>query len=118
MDAEALATVRQFNRTTTQRIGALEDAFLARSRPLGHSRVLWEIEGDGTDVRVLRSRRDLDSGDLSRVLRAQEDEGVVEVTTSPADRRVRVARLTPAGAASGRSWTSGPTRRLPRYSPG
>jgi hypothetical protein len=40
MDDEAVARVRRFNRTVTQRIGALEDAFLARSRPLGHSRVL------------------------------------------------------------------------------
>jgi DNA-binding MarR family transcriptional regulator/GNAT superfamily N-acetyltransferase len=98
MDDEAVAQVRRFNRTVTQRIGALEDAFLARSRPLGHSRVLWEIGAEGTDVRALRSRLDLDSGYLSRVLRALEDEGLVTVAASPADRRVRVARPTGAGA--------------------
>ncbi len=97
MDDGAVAQVRRFNRTVTQRIGALEDAFLARSRPLGHSRVLWEIGESGTDVRALRSRLDLDSGYLSRVLRALEAEGLVAVEASPADGRVRVARLTPAG---------------------
>ena len=35
--------VRRFNRTVTQRIGALNDAFLARGRPLGQARLLWEI---------------------------------------------------------------------------
>ena len=97
MDDEAVAQVRRFNRTVTQRIGALEDAFLTRSRPLGHSRVLWEIGARGTDVRALRSRLDLDSGYLSRVLRALEQEGLVAVEASPADGRVRVARLTDAG---------------------
>ena len=98
MGDEAVAQVRRFNRTVTQRIGALEDEFLARSRPLGHSRVLWEIGPDGSDVRALRARLDLDSGYLSRVLRALEAEGLVSVEASPADGRVRVARLTPAGA--------------------
>jgi DNA-binding MarR family transcriptional regulator/GNAT superfamily N-acetyltransferase len=97
MDDEAVAQVRRFNRTVTQRIGALEDAFLARTRPLSHSRVLWEIGADGTDVRALRCRLHLDSGYLSRVLRALEDEGLVAVGTSPADGRVRVARLTEKG---------------------
>ncbi len=98
MDDGAVAQLRRFNRTVTQRIGALEDAFLARSRPLGHSRVLWEIGESGTDVRALRSRLDLDSGYLSRVLRALEAEELVAVEASPADGRVRVAHLTPAGA--------------------
>ena len=35
--------VRRFNRTVTQRIGALDDAFLSRGRPLGQARLLWEI---------------------------------------------------------------------------
>ena len=45
--------VRSFNRTVTQRIGALQDEYLARGRPLGASRVLWEIGDAGTDVRAL-----------------------------------------------------------------
>ena len=51
MDVER---VRSFNRTVTERVGALQDAYLASDRPLGADRVLWEI-GDGTDLRALRN---------------------------------------------------------------
>ncbi len=60
-----IGQVRRFNRTVTQRIGALNDAFLSRGRPLGQARLLWEIGPDGSDVRRLRARLDLDSGYLS-----------------------------------------------------
>jgi DNA-binding MarR family transcriptional regulator/GNAT superfamily N-acetyltransferase len=91
--------VRRFNRTVTQRVGALDDAFLDRGRPLGQARLLWEIGPDGCDLRDLRARLDLDSGYLSRLLRALTADGLVAVEPSPADQRVRTARLTPAGLA-------------------
>jgi DNA-binding MarR family transcriptional regulator/GNAT superfamily N-acetyltransferase len=91
--------VRRFNRTVTQRVGALDDAFLNRGRPLGQARLLWEIGPDGCDLRDLRARLDLDSGYLSRMLRALTAGGLVAVEPSPADQRVRAARLTPAGLA-------------------
>lgn len=91
--------IRRFNRTVTQRVGALNDAFLARDRPLGQARLLWEIGPHGSDVRLLRSRLDLDSGYLSRLLRALENDGLVAVTPSGADGRVRTAHLTEAGLA-------------------
>ncbi len=91
--------VRRFNRTVTQRIGALSDAFLSRDRPLGQARVLWEIGPDGSDVRLLRSRLDLDSGYLSRLLRSLESDGLVVVKQSGADGRVRTAHLTGPGLA-------------------
>jgi len=91
--------VRSFNRTVTQRIGALDDAFLSRDRPLGQARLLWEIGPDGCDVRRLRSRLDLDSGYLSRLLRALEQDGLAVVEPSQADGRVRIARLTVQGRA-------------------
>ncbi len=93
--------VRHFTRLVTQRVGVLNDHYLARDRPLGEARVLWEI-GDGADVRELRRRLDLDSGYLSRLLRALEAAGLVSVAPSPADGRVRVASLTPAGHAERR----------------
>src|SRR3712207_5527716 len=89
--------VRRFNRTVTQRVGALNDRFLARDRPLALSRLLWEIGTEGAEVVMLRSRLGLDSGQLSRMLRALEGNGLVTVMPSAADGRVRVARLTPAG---------------------
>jgi DNA-binding MarR family transcriptional regulator/GNAT superfamily N-acetyltransferase len=99
MDSSMVGQVRSFNRTVTQRIGALNDAFLSRDRPLGQARVLWEIGPDGSDVRALRSRLDLDSGYLSRLLRSLESDGLVVVEPSAADGRVRTARLTRDGLA-------------------
>jgi DNA-binding MarR family transcriptional regulator/GNAT superfamily N-acetyltransferase len=91
--------VRRFNRAVTQRVGALSDHYLARSRPLSACRVLWEIGAEGAEVRALRARLDLDSGQLSRVLRTLEADALIELVPSPSDARVRVARLTPAGIA-------------------
>jgi DNA-binding MarR family transcriptional regulator/GNAT superfamily N-acetyltransferase len=99
MNEEMVSRVRSFNRTVTQRIGALNDAFLSRDRPLGQARLLWEIGLDGSDVRRLRSRLDLDSGYLSRLLRALENDGLVVVEPSGSDGRVRTVRLTAAGLA-------------------
>jgi DNA-binding MarR family transcriptional regulator/GNAT superfamily N-acetyltransferase len=92
-----IADVRRFNRTVTQRIGALSDTYMARDRPLGQARVLWEIGPDGCDVRSLRSRLDLDSGYLSRLLRTLENDGLIAVEQNDDDGRVRTARLTAQG---------------------
>jgi DNA-binding MarR family transcriptional regulator/GNAT superfamily N-acetyltransferase len=89
--------VRRFNRVVTERVGALDDRFLARPRQLGEARLLWEIGPDGCEVRLLRSRLGIDSGYLSRLLRSLEAAGLVEVSPHPADARSRVARLTRAG---------------------
>ena len=99
LDPGLVGQVRSFNRTVTQRVGALNDEFLSRDRPLGQARLLWEIGPDGCDIRLLRSRLDLDSGYLSRLLRALENDGLVAVEPSRADGRVRIARLTGAGVA-------------------
>jgi DNA-binding MarR family transcriptional regulator/GNAT superfamily N-acetyltransferase len=98
-DGDLTARVRSFNRTVTQRVGALSDHYLARARPLGASRVLWEIGADGTDARALRARLDLDSGYLSRLLRGLADEGLIRLEPSAGDHRVRTAVLTDAGRA-------------------
>jgi DNA-binding MarR family transcriptional regulator/GNAT superfamily N-acetyltransferase len=94
-----VAQVRRFNRTVTQQVGALHDQFLGRGRSLGAARVLWEIGERGSEVRVLRSQLDLDSGYLSRLLRALEADGLITVVSSDDDRRVRTARLTARGAS-------------------
>jgi len=99
MDAAMVEQVRRFNRTVTQRVGALDDRFLARDRPLAEARVLWEIGREGCEVRALRSRLGLDSGHLSRLLRGLETAGLVEVLPASGDRRARTARLTAAGLA-------------------
>lgn len=97
--ALAIDTVRSFNRVVTERVGALDDRFLARRRPLGEARLLWEVGEHGALVRDLRARLGLDSGYLSRMLRSLERAGLVEVVPAVHDRRSRLARLTPRGAA-------------------
>ena len=99
MTDEQIVQVRRFNRIVTQRVGALDEEFLSRSRPLGQARVLWEIGPEGADLRSLRARLGLDSGYLSRVLQALAADGLVLVEPSEADGRVRTARLTRAGGA-------------------
>jgi len=96
MDA-AVARVRSFNRLVTERVGALNDRYLARDRPLGEARVLWEIGPAGCEIRQLRARLGLDSGYLSRLLRSLEAAGLVRVVRTDRDGRVRRAELTPAG---------------------
>jgi len=98
-ETEAVGQVRRFNRLITQRVGALNDRFLARDRPLAEARVLWEIGWEGCEVRALRAGLELDSGHLSRLLRALEADGLIQVVPSPEDRRVRTAQLTAAGLA-------------------
>src|SRR4051794_28302552 len=90
--------VRRFNRSVTRQIGALNDRFLGRERPLGEARLLWEIGSEGREVRSLRSQLGLDSAYVSRLLRSLEAAGLVTVAPGDGDRRLRVARLTPAGA--------------------
>jgi len=90
-------TIRRFNRLVTQRVGALEDHFLGRDRPLGQSRVLYEIGRNGADLRDLRATLGLDSGYLSRLVQALEVEGLVKIEPDPDDERVRHVRVTREG---------------------
>jgi DNA-binding MarR family transcriptional regulator/ribosomal protein S18 acetylase RimI-like enzyme len=99
MDQTTISQVRRFNRVVTQRVGALNDRFLSRNRPLGEARLLWEIGLEGRDVRSLRTQLGLDSGYVSRLLRSLEAAGLVVVGAKDSDRRVRVARLTRSGLA-------------------
>ncbi|MFI8219310.1 GNAT family N-acetyltransferase [Streptomyces sp. NPDC085932] len=98
MTAEQVEQVRRFNRTVAERVGVLHDHYLSAARPYGQARLLWQI-GDGAthDVRSVRDRLGLDSGYVSRLLRALERDGLVVVEPHPRDRRVRTVRLTAAG---------------------
>ncbi|HET9726862.1 MAG TPA: helix-turn-helix domain-containing GNAT family N-acetyltransferase [Gemmatimonadales bacterium] len=97
MDCAAVAQVRRFNRLVTQRVGALDDHFLGRNRPLGESRLLYEIGPGGSDLRELRQRLGLDSGYVSRLVEGLRREGLVTVGPGTRDQRVRTARWTASG---------------------
>ena len=95
----AIQQVRSFNRTVGERIGGLTDQFLGRGRPMGESRVLWEVGPTGVAIRDLRARLNLDSGYMTRVLKSLERQRLVTISSSSVDRRVREVRLTRAGEA-------------------
>jgi DNA-binding MarR family transcriptional regulator/GNAT superfamily N-acetyltransferase len=97
MDKAAVDTVRRFHRTVAEKIGIVGDRFLGRPRPPGESRLLWEIRQDGVELRSLRGRLGLDSGYLTRAIQSLEREGLIRVSVSRADRRVRTAALTRRG---------------------
>ncbi|MGW8848149.1 bifunctional helix-turn-helix transcriptional regulator/GNAT family N-acetyltransferase [Streptomyces xiamenensis] len=97
LERPQIEQVRRFNRTITERVGVLHDHYLGRDRPIGEARLLWEIGERGSDVRRLRERLGLDSGYVSRLLRALETAGLVTVEPLPSDKRVRTVRLTGAG---------------------
>jgi DNA-binding MarR family transcriptional regulator/GNAT superfamily N-acetyltransferase len=106
--SDPVAVVRRFNRSYTQRIGALEDSFLGLGMPLGPARLLFEV-GDAPALQgapatqapvtthALRERLGLDSGYLSRLLRRLEADGLIRVLPDPGDRRRRQVTLTEAG---------------------
>lgn len=96
-----VATIRSFNRCYTQRIGLLAESYLGVGRPLGASRLLFEIGEHGVRIAELRRRLGLDSGYLSRLLRQLDAEGLIAISVDPADGRQRTVRLTSAGR---RAW--------------
>ena len=81
----------------TERVGALHDRYLGRDRPLGESRLLWEIGDAQVEVRQLRDRLGLDSGYVSRLLQSLQAQRLVRGGASAHDLRVRVVRLTARG---------------------
>jgi GNAT superfamily N-acetyltransferase/DNA-binding MarR family transcriptional regulator len=99
MSGPEIQQVRRFNRFVSQTVGALEDRYLDRDRPLAEARLIFEIGPNGGDVKALRGRLGLDSGYLSRLLRSLERQGLVTTPSAVHDRRVRRATLTRAGIA-------------------
>ena len=99
MDGAQVQRVRSFNRLVTQRVGALDESYLKRGRPLGEARLLFEVGPEGADLRALRDRLALDSGYLSRLLNSLTAQGLVEVGKDARDGRLRRATLTRRGRA-------------------
>ena len=99
MTDAAIQQVRRFNRLVTRRVGALDQSYLSRGRPLGEARLLFEIGQAGADARALRAALGLDSGYLSRLLRALRAQGLIAVDKGRNAARVRRVALTAKGRA-------------------
>lgn len=95
-----IAQIRSFNRIVTRRVGALEDSYLSRGRPLGEARLLFQIGlTEGADLRAMRAALGLDSGYASRLLRSLEAQGLVRSYRKADDGRARELGLTAEGRA-------------------
>jgi len=99
MEQSPISRYRRFSRAVTRQVGALDQSFLGRGRPLGSARVLNAIGQGRCDIADIRAYLGLDSGLTSRLLRGLEDEGLIETRTHPDDRRRRIVGLTEAGRA-------------------
>jgi DNA-binding MarR family transcriptional regulator/ribosomal protein S18 acetylase RimI-like enzyme len=99
MPATEIDRIRRFHRAVTREAGVMDQSFLGRGRPLGAARVLNAIGRGISEVGAIRDYLGLDSGLMSRLLRALEDEGLVTTAPAPSDARRRIATLTPAGQA-------------------
>lgn len=104
MNQADVENVRRFNRSLTRRIGALDESYLGRGRPLGQARLLFEIGPDGCDLKSLRDRLGLDSGYLSRLVATLVEQGLVELGSDPEDGRRRRATLTATGLEEWRAY--------------
>src|SRR5258708_6802895 len=97
MTPHQVGQVRRFNRLYAQRLGVLDEDYLARGRPLAEARLLYEIGDGGADVKMLRQRLSLDSGYFSRLTRSLERQKLILVVNGAHDRRHKTLRLTAAG---------------------
>lgn len=99
MTRSQLDQIRRFHRLVTRRVGALEETYLGRGRPLAEARMIFELAPGAAELQALRGRLGLDSGYCSRLLRSLESQGLIAVTRDPADQRRRHATLTARGRA-------------------
>ena len=94
----AIAAYRRFTRFYTRILGLLGDKLLKGGRSLTEARVLYELGGAGrTSASEIAAELNLDPGYLSRILSKLEREKLLSRTTSSADARQIVVRLTRKG---------------------
>ena len=93
-----VATVREFSRFYTRRLGTLDEGLLETPWSLTEARVIFELaQAPSTDMAALRTKLALDSGYLSRLLAKFDAAGLIVRTVSAADGRRQALTLTAAG---------------------
>jgi len=98
IDPLHVATVREFSRFYTRRLGTLDEGLLDTPWTLTEARVVFELgQAPSTDMAALRTSLDIDSGYLSRLLAKFDAAGLISRTASAADGRRQALALTAAG---------------------
>ena len=98
---DGVATVRQFNRFYTRRIGVLNQGFLRSPFSLAEARVLYELKHrKEPTASEIADALALDSGYLSRILRKFERERLVRKQVSSRDSRKSLLALTRRGESA------------------
>ena len=98
IDASHVATVREFSRFYTRRLGTLDEGLLDTPWTLTEARVVFELgQAASTDMATLRTSLDIDSGYLSRLLVKFDAAGLIARSASATDGRRQALSLTAAG---------------------
>ena len=93
-----VATLREFSRFYTRRLGTLAEGLLDTRWSLTEARVVYELgQAPSTDMATLRATLALDSGYLSRLLAKFDAAGLIARTASATDGRRQALSLTAAG---------------------
>lgn len=95
---QQIAVWRQFNRFYTARLGLLRARYLDSEFSLTESRILYELLLEpGQTATALRRTLGLDAGYISRLLLSLSNRSLVQQTSSPADAREKLLKLSAKG---------------------
>jgi DNA-binding MarR family transcriptional regulator/GNAT superfamily N-acetyltransferase len=92
-----IAAAREFNRFYTAKLGMTRSSVYRTRFSLAEARVLYELGNGVTTVAALRRRTGMDGGQLSRLLKRLDGDGLIDRLPSPADGRKLLVRLTGDG---------------------
>jgi DNA-binding MarR family transcriptional regulator len=96
--AEDIAAVRDFNRFYTSRLGMTRNGLHRTTHALAEARVLYELGAHGVlETSALKDALAIDAGQLSRLVKRLEEQGLLRRLPSPRDARRQQVRLTPDG---------------------
>lgn len=120
---DSVAAFRRFNRFYTHVLGLFGEQLVKSGFSLTEGRILFELSTRGeSGAKEIGDQLGLDAGYLSRILRRFDEEGLIARTTSPADARNTILRLTKKGKAAfaelDRRWSEHAMQVLDPLSPG